>query len=101
MLNLAPEQLKKRLLLNRLYDTGISNVPLPSVERPLEKLASTRPYSAKMGKKSRDAHSPAKRKLQELNSSFAVNETYLTNQPGNFTSLLTHDHSSHMHHEDQ
>jgi len=83
--------MKKRILMNRLYDTGVSNVPLPSVERPLEKLASTRPYSAKMGKKQRDANSITKRKLQDLNSSFTVNETYLTNQPGNFTSLLTHD----------
>ena len=51
MLNLAPDQMKKHILMNRLYDTGVSNVPLPSVERPLEKMASTRPYSAKMGKK--------------------------------------------------
>jgi hypothetical protein len=48
---MAPDPLKKRLLMNRLYDTGVSNIPLPSVERPLEKNASTRPYSAKMGKK--------------------------------------------------
>jgi hypothetical protein len=79
--------------MNRLYDTGVSNVPLPSVERPLEKLASTRPYSAKMGKKSRDAGSPAKKMLQELNNSFTVNETYLTSHPGNFTQLLSHDQS--------
>lgn len=91
MLTNAPDQLKKRMLLNRLYDTGISNVPLPSVERPLEKLASTRPYSAKMGKKARDPSSPMKKKLQEITGSFNVNETYLTSQPGNFTNLLTHD----------
>lgn len=94
-MNVAPDNMKKRILLNRLYDTGVSNVPLPSVERPLEKLASTRPYSAKMGKKARDANSPTKKKLQDLNSSFTVNETYLTNQPGNFTSLLTNDYSGH------
>ena len=63
LLNTGPDLLKKRLLMNRLYDTGVSNVPLPSVERPLEKLASTRPYSAKMGKKSRDTGSPTKRAL--------------------------------------
>jgi hypothetical protein len=78
-MNIAPDQLKKRLLMNRLYDTGISNVPLPSVDRPLEKMASTRPYSAKMGKKLRNANSPTKKRLQDINSSFTVNETYLTN----------------------
>jgi len=90
-LNIAPDHLKKRLLLNRLYDTGVSNVPLPSVERPLEKMASTRPYSAKMGKKQREISSPQKRHLQELNSSLNINETYLTNHPGNFTNMLAHD----------
>lgn len=82
-MGIAPDQMKKRLLLNRLYDTGVSNVPLPSVERPLEKLASARPYSAKMGKKQRDASSPMKKKLSDINSSFNVNENYLTNHPGN------------------
>ena len=90
-ITVAPDQMKKRMLLNRLYDTGVSNVPLPSVERPLEKLASTRPYSAKMGKKQKDMSSPMKRKLQEINSSFNVNENYLTNHPGNYASVLTHD----------
>ena len=90
---LQPDILKKRLLMNRLYDTGISNVPLPSVERPLEKMASSRPYSAKMGKKQREANSPMKKKLIELNSSFNVNESYLTNHPGNITNVLTHDQS--------
>jgi hypothetical protein len=95
-LNIAPDQLKKRLLMNRLYDTGVSNVPLPSVERPLEKLASTRPYSAKMGKKSRDGNgSPAKKLLQDIKNSYLVNESYLTNHPGNFTNLLTNDNSIH------
>ena len=94
MISIAPDQLKKRLLLNRLYDTGVSNVPLPSVERPLEKLASTRPYSAKMGKKQREPSSPVKKRIQQLNSSFNVNETYLTNHPGNITAnMLTHDQS--------
>lgn len=83
--------MKKRLLLSRLYDTGISNVPLPSVERPLEKLASTRPYSAKMGKKQKEATSPMKKKLLDLTSSFNVNESYLTNHPGNMTNMLAHD----------
>ena len=60
---MAPDPMKKRLLMNRLYDTGVSNIPLPSVERPLEKNVSARPYSAKMGKKNREASSPVKRKL--------------------------------------
>lgn len=90
-LGMAPDMLKKRLLLNRLYDTGISNVPLPSVERPLEKMASTRPYSAKMGKKQKEPSSPMKKKLQEISGSFNVNENYLTNHPGNFSNQLTHD----------
>ncbi len=51
------------MLMNRLYDTGVSNVPLPSVERPLEKKASARPYSAKMGKKVKDVTSPVKKRL--------------------------------------
>lgn len=79
--------------MNRLYDTGVSNIPLPSVERPLEKNASTRPYSAKMGKKNKEVSSPAKKRLQELNNSFSVNETYLTNHPGNFTNIMSNDQS--------
>ena len=79
------------MLLNRLYDSGISNIPLPSVERPLEKMATNRPYSAKMGKKFKDAATPMKRKLQELTNSFDVNETYLTNHPGNISNLLSNN----------
>ena len=63
MINMAPDPVKKRLLMNRLYDTGVSNMPLPSVERPLEKNASNRPYSAKMGKKVKEVSSPLKKKL--------------------------------------
>ena len=96
LLNIAPDQVKKRLLMNRLYDTGVSNIPLPSVERPLEKKASARPYSAKMGKKQKDPTSPMKKKLQDLNNSFNVNETYLTNHPGNFTNIMTNDQSISM-----
>jgi hypothetical protein len=86
--------MKKRMLMNRLYDTGVSNVPLPSVERPLEKMASTRPYSAKMGKKQKEMSSPMRKKLLELNSGFNVNESYLTNHPGNVAvGVLKHDAS--------
>jgi hypothetical protein len=92
-MQIAPDLMKKRLLLNRLYDTGVSNVPLPSVERPLEKMASARPFSAKMGKKQREPSSPMKKKLLEINSTFNVNENYLVNHPGNITNVLTHDQS--------
>ena len=50
-MGVVPNHVKKKMLLNRLYDTGVSNIPLPSVERPLEKQAAARPFSAKMGKK--------------------------------------------------
>jgi len=35
-------------LKKRLYDSGISNVPMPSVKRPIEDMISSTPYSAKM-----------------------------------------------------
>lgn len=77
-MNLAPDPVKKRMLMNRLYDTGVSNVPLPSVERPLEKKASARPYSAKMGKRANRPQSQVKKKIQDINNSFAINQSYLT-----------------------
>ena len=100
LLNIAPDNVKKRLLMNRLYDTGVSNIPLPSVERPLEKKASVRPYSAKMGKKVIEPTNNRRRMLQECNNSFTVNETYLTNHPGNFTNILTNDQSFSYLHKD-
>jgi len=74
LISIAPDPMKKRMLMNRLYDSGISNVPLPSVERPLEKSAAMRPYSAKMGKKQGRPASAAKRKLQEINNSYMINQ---------------------------
>jgi hypothetical protein len=84
----APDHIKRQLLLSRLYDTGVSNMPLPSVERPLEKKASARPYSAKMGKRVKEPTSPMKRKLADLSSHMTVNETYLSNHPGNFSQQI-------------
>lgn len=53
-IKVGADHIKKRILINRLYDKGLSNVALPSVERPLEKLASARPYSAKMTKNKKE-----------------------------------------------
>jgi hypothetical protein len=39
---------KRNDLKKRLYDSGISNIPMPSVKRPIEENISSRPYSAKM-----------------------------------------------------
>lgn len=35
-----------------------------------------------------------KKRLQDLNNSFAVNETYLTNHPGNISNLFSNDQSN-------
>lgn len=40
--------MKSNLLRNRLYDSGISNVPMPSVKRPIEERISSKPFSARM-----------------------------------------------------
>ena len=32
----------------RLYDSGISNIPMPSVKRPIEEKISSKPFSARM-----------------------------------------------------
>jgi hypothetical protein len=46
--NFVPDPSKRNDLKNRLYDKGISNVPMPSVKRPIEENIATKPYSAKM-----------------------------------------------------
>lgn len=46
--NYIPDPSKKNELKKRLYDSGISNIPMPSVKRPLEQNISSKPYSAKM-----------------------------------------------------
>jgi hypothetical protein len=43
-----PDPNKGNDLKRRLYDSGISNVPMPSVKRPIEENISSKPFSAKM-----------------------------------------------------
>lgn len=43
-----PDYGKIGQLRSRLYDSGISNNPMPSVKRPIEEHISTKPFSAKM-----------------------------------------------------
>jgi hypothetical protein len=43
-----PDPNKRHELKKRLYDSGISNIPMPSVKRPIEEHISSKPYSAKM-----------------------------------------------------
>jgi len=44
----VPDPSKKNELKRRLYDSGISNIPMPSVKRPIEEKISSRPFSARM-----------------------------------------------------
>jgi len=46
--NFVPDFSKSNALKSRLYDSGISNNPMPSVKRPIEENISTKPFSAKM-----------------------------------------------------
>ena len=46
--NIVADRAKKNELKRRLYDSGISNVPMPSVKRPIEENMSARPFSARM-----------------------------------------------------
>ena len=43
-----PDPSKKNDLKKRLNDSGISNIPMPSVKREIEENISSRPFSAKM-----------------------------------------------------
>jgi hypothetical protein len=40
--------MKRKQLQSRLYDSGISNIPMPSVKRPIEDKISAKPFSARM-----------------------------------------------------
>jgi hypothetical protein len=46
--NYVPDLSKRNELKRRLYDSGISNVPMPSVKRPIEEKISSQPFSARM-----------------------------------------------------
>jgi len=62
----------------RLYDSGISNNPMPSVKRPIEENISTKPFSAKMNSSKIQALSTLKKKIQGLNTAIisGLNESY-------------------------
>lgn len=65
-------------LKKRLYDSGISNVPMPSVKRPIEEKISSQPFSARMNSSKIQCLSPLKKKIQELNTNIIenLNSTY-------------------------
>jgi len=46
--NYVPDINKSMTLKKRLYDSGISNIPMPSVKRPIEEKISSKPFSARM-----------------------------------------------------
>jgi hypothetical protein len=46
--NYVADYNKSNILRNRLYDSGISNIPMPSVKRPIEEKISSKPFSARM-----------------------------------------------------
>lgn len=46
--NYVPDPNKSNILRSRLYDSGISNIPMPSVKRPIEEKISSKPFSARM-----------------------------------------------------
>jgi hypothetical protein len=76
--NYIPEPNKGSELRRRLYDSGISNVPMPSVKRPIEENISSKPFSAKMNSSKIQALSPLKKKIQDLNTNIIsnLNESY-------------------------
>jgi hypothetical protein len=61
--NYIPDPTKKNDLKKRLYDSGISNIPMPSVKRPLEQNISSKPYSAKMNPNKIQSLSKVKNKI--------------------------------------
>jgi len=65
-------------LKRRLYDSGISNIPMPSVKRPIEENISARPFSARMNSNKIQSQSPVKKKIQDLNTNLirTMNESY-------------------------
>jgi len=64
--NYVPDMNKKYELKRRQYDTGVSNVPLPSVKRPIEEHISSKPYSAKMNPNKIQSQSPLKKKIDSI-----------------------------------
>lgn len=74
----VPDKSKRHELKKRLYDSGISNVPMPSVKRPIEEKVSSLPFSARMNSSKIQCLSPLKKKIQELNTNIIenLNSTY-------------------------
>jgi hypothetical protein len=60
-------------LKKRLYDQGISNVPMPSVKRPIEENISSRPYSAKMNPNKIQSLTPLKKKIDGITKNIYSN----------------------------
>ncbi len=73
-----PDRTKKNDLKRRLYDSGISNIPMPSVKRPIEENISSRPFSARMNSSKIQSLSPLKKKIQDMNNKFLnnLNDSY-------------------------
>lgn len=61
--NYIPDPNKRNELKRRLYDSGISNVPMPSVKRPIEEKISSQPFSARMNSSKIQSLSPLKKKI--------------------------------------
>jgi hypothetical protein len=71
--NYVPDPSKRNDLKRRLYDSGISNVPMPSVKRPIEENISSRPYSAKMNPNKIQSLSPLKKKIDTITKNIYSN----------------------------
>jgi len=69
----VPDPSKRNDLKRRLYDSGISNVPMPSVKRPIEENISSRPYSAKMNPNKIQSLSPLKKKIDTITKNIYSN----------------------------
>lgn len=78
MNNYQPDMRKANELQRRLYDSGISHIPMPSVKRPIEDNISSRPFSARMNSSKIQSLSPLKKKIQDLNTQIIsnLNESY-------------------------
>lgn len=64
--NYIHDPAKRNELKKRLYDSGISNIPMPSVKRPLEQNISSKPYSAKMNPNKIQSLSKVKNKIDGI-----------------------------------
>jgi len=69
----VPDPSKKNDLKRRLYDSGISNIPMPSVDREIEKNISSKPYSAKMNPNKIQSLSPLKKKIDGITKNIYSN----------------------------